>query len=88
MQREIGTLSIRLSEMEFSFLCRCIKDDFEYYYQLCMEDPYQDNAQSLDRMSEDLILMEKALACVRSESTEFTISQTIAEFKRKIAEAC
>ena len=86
MEREIRSLSIRFSGEQFVALCRCIVDDFNAWYEGCLEDPYGDHMGALDKMEEDLDLLQATLPTISSEETEFEIRKTIAEFKSKIAE--
>lgn len=86
MEREIRSLSVRFSGAQFVALCRCIIDDFNAWYDGCQEDPYGDHTEALDRMEEDLDLLQATLPAISSEETEFEIRKTIADFNSKIAE--
>ena len=87
MEREIASVQIRLKPDQFVSMCRCVKDDFYAYYDACMDDPYADNTERLDRMEEDLSLLEGLLPYLRSQSTEDAIRLAISDFRDKIAEA-
>ena len=87
MEKDLGPIQIKLSPSRFVSMCRCVKDDFYAYYQECMDDPYADNTERLDRMEEDLDLLEGLLPYLRSQSTEDSIRLAIADFRDKIAEA-
>ena len=86
MERDLGKLTITLSPSQFADLCRCVKDDFEAYYAQCQEEPFEDHSEELDRMEEDLSLIQAALPAIESDKTEFAIQQIIADFKAKIRE--
>ena len=86
MEREIRSLSIRLSPEDFVTLCRCVNDDFETYYDQCKLEPYEDNSDLLDRMEADLDLLEGLLPYISSQSTTDAILLLLADFKKKIAE--
>ena len=86
MEREIRSLSIRFSGAQFVSLSRCVIDDFEAYYQQCLDDPYADHSDELDRMEEDIDLLSATLPAIASEETEFEIRKTLADFKGKVAE--
>lgn len=87
MEREILSVQIRLKPSQFVAMCRCVKDDFDAYYAECMDDPYGDNSDRLDRMEEDLDLLEGLLPYIRDKSTDDAIQLLISQFKDKLAEA-
>lgn len=86
MEREINSLQIRLKPERFVAMCRCVKDDFYAYYDACSEDPYADHSEDLDRMEEDLDLLEGLLPYIRDKSTDDAIRVLLADFRSKIAE--
>ena len=86
MEKEINSIQIRLKPAQFVAMCRCVKDDFEAYYQNCLEDIYAEHSNELDRMEEDLDLLEGLLPYIMSESTVDAIKLLIAEFEGKISE--
>lgn len=88
MEKEITSLQIRLSPNRFVTMCRCVKNDFLCWYDYCREGPDEDNTEALDRMEEDIDLLEGLLPCLRSQSTDEAIQLTLADFRRKLAEVC
>lgn len=88
MEKEARAVDVRLKPEAFVTVCRCIKDDFEAWYQACLEDPFADNSANLDRMEEDLEAMKALLPAVSSETTDIEIRKILAEFADKIAEVC
>lgn len=86
MEREMRSVEIRLSPECFAAACRCAKDDFEAYYQACLADPFEDHSDDLDRMEEDLALIQALLPAISNEETEFEIKKLISSFRSKIAE--
>ena len=85
MEREIHSVQIRLKPDQFVSMCRCVKDDFDAYYQACLDDPYEDHSADLDRMEEDLDLLEGLLPSIGDKSTDDAIRLLLAEFKAKIS---
>ena len=86
MEREINSIQIRLKPSQFVAMCRCVREDFEAYYGACVDEPYEDHSDDLDRMEEDLDLMEALLPCIGDKSTDDAISLLIADFRARIAE--
>ena len=86
MEKELNSVNPKLTPMQYATLCRCVKDDFNYYYEQCNADPYADHSDELDRMEEDVDLMEALLHSLKSEAAEYQIKLVIADFLAKIAE--
>jgi hypothetical protein len=86
MEKELNAINPKLTPMQYSTLCRCVRDDFYYYYDQCNADPDADHSDDLDRMEEDVDLMEALLHSLKSEAAEEQIKIVIADFLSKIAE--
>ena len=86
MEREINRIQIRIKPGQFVAMCRCVKDDFDAYYGACLDEPYEDHSEDLDRMEEDLDLLEALLPYIGDKSTSDGIQLILADFRAKIAE--
>lgn len=82
-------MKIDLSKGQANAMLRCVADDFLSYYHACQDDPYADNSDNLDRMEEDLDLLEGLLPQMSNtiEGND-AAAIVIADFKRKLAECC
>ena len=86
MERSMRPIQVTLKPERFVAMCRCVKDDFEAYCAECQEYPDEDNSRQLDRMEEDIDLLEGLLPYLRSEKTEEGIRLEIAKLKDKLKE--